>query len=99
MKHSILQMLRQYNAKTITSDYLIEAWCGDKKLSIEVNNETWRVDVIRIWGSNINSEMSNHDNCVESDIREHVEWLVESNSSEKKQSINYPFIVKHIYRY
>lgn len=54
-------------------EHIIEAWKGDRKLSIFLGDEML---VIRVWGSNIHDEMSEHE-CTPQDLAIHLEWLQE----------------------
>jgi len=53
----------------------IEVWHNHRKISIYLNKE--EVTVLRIWGSNIFTEMSTHNIKSATEIVDHIEWLKE----------------------
>ena len=74
LKSSILQMLKEYHLEPLCSDYQIEVWNQDRKLTIYISEETWRINVMRI------PSMDDADNCSNADIREHIEWLLNKSN-------------------
>jgi len=76
LKDDILMRVRRVDHNAMTTAFTIEAWGPTgRKITVYMDEDSWRVIVLRVWGPNVHDEMEEYTPTSMEDIEENIKWL------------------------